>query len=92
MLHAPWLEYVDGQRSHEQGRVARRNVQHGRPRLQPDVVQRYPFLLCACREKEERTEHLDCISMLLPHLEPPGAELDGECAVGRSFIVQVDVD
>ena len=81
MLDAPRLEYVDGQRRHKQGRIARRNIQDGRPRLQADVVRRYRFLLRIRCEQEERTEHLDRVCMLLPNLEPSRTELDRERAV-----------
>ena len=77
VLDAPRVEDVDRERRHEQRRIARRDLEDRRARLQADVRYGDRLFLRRRREREERTEHLYRVDVLLPNLESTRAEVDG---------------
>ena len=89
VLDAARVEDVDRERRHEQRRVARGDLEDRRARLETDVRYGNRFFLGRRREREEGAEHLYRVDVLLPDLEPTGAEVDSQRSVWRCFVVQV---
>ena len=77
VLDAARVEDVNRERRHKQRCVASRDLQDRRARLQTDVWYGDRLFLRRRREREERTEHLYRVDVLLPNLESTRAEVDG---------------
>lgn len=72
--------------------MLRRDLQHCRTRLWPGVLNGNVLFTHVSRERKEGAQEGHAVDIVLPDVETFGAEIDGEGAVVRAVIVQVQRD
>jgi hypothetical protein len=78
MLQAFRIHDVHRERSHEEWRIARRNLQNRQPCVQANVRRVNRVLSDVCGQGEQGSEHLHHVNILLPDVEPTRTQVDSK--------------
>ena len=89
LRHRPRIQDVQCQHRHKQCRVLHRNLQHRQTRLWTEVLGGNLLLAHVGRERKERAQEGHAVHVVLPDVEAFRAEVDGEGAMNRGVVVQV---
>jgi hypothetical protein len=78
VIHGVRVEYIEGERRHEESSVARGYLENSKAGLWACILRRYGVLARIGRQEGQSSQNLHCVNVMLPDLKSTRADVNGK--------------